>query len=117
MIPIQHLDWTSIPTETLNPQIERQFVSTEHVTVARFVLKKGVVVPTHHHPNEQIAFVVSGALKFTVDGREILVRTGEVLCIPPNVPHSAEAVEDTVDVDVFTPPRADWLAKDDAYLR
>jgi quercetin dioxygenase-like cupin family protein len=113
----QHLDWDAVQAEALNPQIQRQFINTEKTTIARFVLKKGVVVPTHQHPNEQIAFVTEGALKFVVDGKPVIVGAGEVLCIPANVPHSAEALEDTVDIDVFTPPRMDWMAKDDAYLR
>jgi quercetin dioxygenase-like cupin family protein len=117
MLPFQHLDWNSIAPEALTAQIQRQYVSTEGMTIARFVLKKGAVVPTHQHPNEQIAFILEGALKFVVKGREVIVRAGEVLCIPADTPHSAEALENTVDVDVFTPPRTDWIAKDDAYLR
>jgi quercetin dioxygenase-like cupin family protein len=117
MQSFKHIDWDSVPTESLNPQIQRQFINTEKTTIARFVLKKGVVVPTHQHPNEQIAFVTEGALKFVVDGKPVVINAGEVLCIPANVPHSAEALENTVDIDVFTPTRADWLAKEDAYLR
>jgi len=117
MFPFQYLNWDSIEAEALSPQIQRQYVSTEKMTIARFVLRKGALVPVHQHPNEQIAFIIEGALKFTVDGREVVVRAGEVLCIPADTPHSAEALEDTVDVDVFTPPRADWIAKNDAYLR
>jgi quercetin dioxygenase-like cupin family protein len=117
MFSFQHLNWDSVDIETLSPLIQRQFINTEAATVARFVLKKGGIVPTHHHPNEQIAFVVEGALRFTLDGKEVTIKAGELLCIPANVPHSAEAIEDTVDIDVFTPPRQDWLAKDDAYLR
>jgi quercetin dioxygenase-like cupin family protein len=117
MFDFKHLDWSSVETEMLNPQIQRQYINTEKTTIARFALKKGVVVPTHQHPNEQIAFILEGALKFTLDGKHVAVRAGEVLCIPANVPHSAEALEDTIDIDVFTPPRADWIAKQDAYLR
>jgi quercetin dioxygenase-like cupin family protein len=117
MFPFQHLNWDSVETEALNPQIQRQYVTTEKMTIARFVLEKGAVVPTHQHPNEQIAFIIEGALKFIVNGKEVIVHAGEVLCIPADTPHSAEALETTVDVDVFTPPRADWIAKDDAYLR
>ncbi len=113
----KHVNWKAVPTENLSPSIERQFISTEQITLARFHLKKGVVVPTHQHPNEQVAYIVQGALKFTLDGRDVTVRTGEALCIAPNVPHKAEALEDTVNVDVFTPPRADWHEKKDDYLR
>lgn len=109
--------WADIETEHLNPQLERQFISTDGVTLARFLLRKGVVVPQHNHPNEQLAYVIQGALKFTIDGKEMIVRTGEVLCIPPNVPHMAEALEDTIDLDVFVPSRTDWASAGDAYLR
>jgi quercetin dioxygenase-like cupin family protein len=117
MFSFQNLNWDSIEAEVLSPHLQRQFINTEAATVARFVLKKGAVVLTHHHPNEQIAFVIEGALKFTLDGRDVTIKAGELLCIPANLPHSAEALEDTVDIDVFTPPRQDWLARDDAYLR
>ncbi len=109
--------WKEIQTEQLNPLLERQFLNGEQVTLARFWLRKGVLVPEHSHPNEQLAYVLEGALKFTIAGEEIMVRAGEVLCIPPNVPHQAEAVEDTVDLDVFVPMRTDWAGTGDAYLR
>ncbi len=109
--------WNDIHSERLNPLLERQFLSTAGVTLARFVLRKGVIVPEHSHPNEQLAYVLQGALKFTIAGREQVVRAGEVLCIPPNVPHQAEALEDTIDLDVFVPARADWAAAGDQYLR
>ena len=80
-------------------------------------MKKGCIVPEHSHVNEQFTYILDGALKFWIDGKVIVVRSGEVLTIPPNMPHKAEAVEDTIDVDVFTPPRADWVNKDDRYLR
>jgi quercetin dioxygenase-like cupin family protein len=85
--------------------------------LARLVLRKGCIVPLHSHENEQIAYVLEGALKFQIQGREIVVRAGEVLVIPSQVPHRAEALEDTVDLDIFTPPRADWLQGSDQYLR
>jgi len=81
------------------------------------LLKKGVIVPEHSHLNEQLTYILEGALKFWIDGREIVVHAGEVLCIPPHMPHKAQAMEDTVDLDVFYPPRQDWLSKNDAYLR
>ena len=112
-----HIDWSCIPMELLSPLINRQFISTENVTVARFFLRKGASVPEHSHPNEQIAFVLSGKMRFVMQDKDITLAPGETLCIPPNVPHRAEALEDTIDLDVFTPPRADWIAKDDAYLR
>jgi len=85
--------------------------------LARVLMKKGCIVPEHSHPNEQVTYILEGALNFFIDGREILVRAGETLTIPPNMPHKAEAVEDTVDLDVFYPPRADWMSGTDAYLR
>jgi quercetin dioxygenase-like cupin family protein len=89
--------------------------------LARFVLKKGCAVPRHSHPNEQIAYVESGAMCFSIGpegaAEDVIVRTGEVLVIPANVPHSATALEDTIDLDIFAPPREDWLSGDDNYLR
>jgi quercetin dioxygenase-like cupin family protein len=85
--------------------------------IARVLLKKGAVVPRHSHHNEQITYILEGALKFVIDGKEIVVSAGEVLCIPRNMPHEAIALEDTVDLDVFNPPRADWLDGSDEYLR
>ncbi len=85
--------------------------------LARVLLKKGCVVPEHSHPNEQITYILEGALKFWIGGEIIVVNAGEVLTIPPNLPHKAEALADTVDLDVFHPPRADWMSGSDAYLR
>ena len=112
-----HVKWDEIPSEQLNPSFDRQLVVGDQVMVARILMKKGFVVPLHHHHNEQVTHVQSGALQFTINGREITVRAGEFLCIPPNVPHTAVALEDTVDIDIFTPPREDWLNKTDEYLR
>ncbi|MDQ2842951.1 MAG: cupin domain-containing protein [Acidobacteriota bacterium] len=113
----KHVQWDKIPTETLNPLLDRQIVVGDQIMVARVLLKKGCVVPMHHHHNEQVTYVESGALHFTVSGEEVTVRSGEFLCIPPNAPHTAVALEDTVDVDLFTPPREDWINKTDQYLR
>ena len=85
--------------------------------LARIVLEPGAIVPEHSHHNEQISYILEGALRFHVGGEEKVVRAGEVLIIPPHVPHSAEALERTVDLDIFTPPRQDWITGDDAYLR
>ncbi len=113
----KHVQWDDVSVETLNPLLARQIVVGDKVMVARILLKKGCVVPMHQHLNEQISLVESGALQFTVNGKDVVVRAGEVLCIPPNAPHTATALEDTVDLDIFTPPREDWLAKTDQYLR
>jgi quercetin dioxygenase-like cupin family protein len=107
-----------MPVEKLNPLIDRQMVYGERSMLARIILRKGAMVPRHSHENEQITYVLEGALRFTLDdGRVITVRAGETLVIPSNLPHQAEALEDTVDLDVFDPPRADWIAGTDAYLR
>jgi quercetin dioxygenase-like cupin family protein len=85
--------------------------------LSRVLLKKGCVVPEHSHHNEQISYVTEGALKFAIDGREIIVSEGEVLAIPRNMPHAVEALRDSVTLDIFNPPRADWINKTDVYLR
>ncbi|HXE90170.1 MAG TPA: cupin domain-containing protein [Terriglobales bacterium] len=113
----RHIRWSDIKPEALSPLLERQFVTTQNVTLARFRLRKGVVIPEHSHVNEQLTSVLEGALKLIFPGREVVVRAGEVACIPPHLPHAAEAMEDTIVLDVFSPPRADWLQGDDAYLR
>jgi quercetin dioxygenase-like cupin family protein len=85
--------------------------------LARLVLRKGAYVPLHQHFNEQVSHVVAGSLKFVLEGKEVTVRAGEILCIPPSVPHEVTALEDSVALDIFTPPRQDWIDGDDAYLR
>lgn len=114
---LRHIPWGTIALEDLNPLLQRQFVVGEDVMVARVLLKKGCIVPLHSHYNEQLTYILEGALKFWIDGKEIVVRAGEVLTIPRNMPHKAEALEDTVDLDIFNPPRADWINKTDQYLR
>src|SRR6266852_5497638 len=116
-LELQYIPWNAVELEDLNPLLQRQFVVGQEMMLARVLLKKGCIVPEHSHPNEQVTYILDGALKFWIDGREIVVRSGEVLTIPPNMPHKAEAVEDTVDLDIFHPPRADWINKTDQYLR
>jgi quercetin dioxygenase-like cupin family protein len=116
-IMLKHFRWDDVERDQVNPMFERQLVVGDKVMLSRILLQKGALVPLHHHENEQITYILKGALKFGIDGRDIVVKTGEVLCIPPNMPHSAEALEETVDLDIFYPPRADWLAKTDQYLR
>ena len=116
-LPLQYIPWHTIPLEDLNPLLQRQFVVGQNIMLARVLLKKGCIVPEHSHPNEQLTYIVEGALKFWIDGKQITVHAGEVLCIPSNMPHKAEALEDTVDLDIFDPPRADWINKTDQYLR
>ena len=116
-IELQYVPWHTIPLEDLNPLLQRQFVVGRDIMVARVLMKKGCIIPLHSHHNEQFTYILEGALKFWVDGKEIVVQAGEVLTIPPHMPHKAEAVEDTVDLDIFNPPRADWINKTDQYLR
>jgi quercetin dioxygenase-like cupin family protein len=114
---LKHVKWQSVELETLNPLLQRQFIVGNDLMIARVLLKKGSVVPEHSHVNEQITYILEGALQFRIEGKVIVVRAGEVLCIPPHVPHEAMALEDTVDLDVFNPPRVDWIEKRDEYLR
>ncbi len=116
-VELKPIPWNSIELEDLNPLLQRQFIVGQNVMVARVLLKKGCIVPEHSHHNEQITYILEGALKFWIDGKEIVVNAGEVLTIPPHMPHKAEAVEDTVDLDIFNPPRTDWINKTDKYLR
>jgi quercetin dioxygenase-like cupin family protein len=116
-----HTRWADIPPEPMNPLLNRQFVTGSSAMLARIELKKGCFVPRHSHHNEQIAFVESGSMRFLLgeEGheQEAIIRAGEVLVIPAHLPHSAEALEDTIDFDIFAPPRHDWITGDDAYLR
>jgi quercetin dioxygenase-like cupin family protein len=114
---LNYVAWSSIELEDLNPLLQRQFVVGQQIMVARVLLKKGCIVPLHSHHNEQVTYILEGALKFWIDGKEIVVNAGEVLTIPPHMPHKAEAMADTVDLDIFNPPRADWIDKSDQYLR
>ena len=114
---LKYIPWNQVEREKLNDLIDREMVVGEKVMLARVFLKKDAHVPMHHHHNEQVTYILEGALKFAIDGREIVVHAGEVLCIPSNMPHEAWALEDTLDLDAFTPPREDWLNKSDDYLR
>ena len=115
--PCKYIPWKDVEHEKLNDLIGREMVVGDHIMLARVFLKKGAHVPEHHHHNEQVTYILEGALKFAIDGREIIVRAGEVLCIPSNMVHEAWALEDTLDLDIFNPPREDWLNKSDDYLR
>jgi quercetin dioxygenase-like cupin family protein len=116
-VPLQHIPWHTIPLEELNPLMQRQFVVGEEIMLARILLKKSCIVPEHSHHNEQLSYVMDGALKFWIDGQEIVVHAGEILCIPGNMAHKVEALEDSVSLDIFSPPRADWINRTDQYLR
>ncbi|MGH9657426.1 MAG: cupin domain-containing protein [Bryobacteraceae bacterium] len=110
-------NWSDVPEEQLGPTISRRMIHGERMTVARITLRRGAVVPTHSHANEQISTIESGSLRFVIGGAELVVRAGQSVCIPPHVPHSAVAEEDCVATDLFSPIREDWIRGDDAYLR
>jgi len=114
---LKHFVWKDVQLENLNPLLQRQMLVGQDVMLARIGLKKGCVVPLHSHHNEQISYILQGVLRFWVDGKEIDVREGEVLAIPPRMPHKVEALEESVSLDIFNPPRTDWLNKSDQYLR
>jgi len=114
---MEHFKWETVKKEVMNPKLSRRVITGEKAMVAQVFIAKGAVVPTHQHESEQIAYIMEGALKFDLEGKEVIVRAGEVLLIPSNVPHSAVALEDTLDLDIFSPIRTDWLTGDDAYLR
>jgi len=116
----RHHRWDDIPREKVNDLLDRKLVTGSRLMLAHVYLKKGCVVPRHSHENEQVTYILEGALQFWLgeDEKETLVvRAGEVLTIPSHLPHKALALEDTLDLDVFAPPRQDWLDGTDAYLR
>ncbi len=109
--------WDEMETEVMSEWIGRKIISGDKAMVAQVFLKKGAVVPEHFHESEQITYILRGALEFELEGTKVVVGAGQVLRIPSNVPHRAVALEDTLDLDIFSPIRHDWLTKDDAYLR
>ena len=120
MTDATHHRWNDIPREEVTPMLDRRLLTSERVMLAHVYLKKGCIVPKHQHVHEQLAYILSGALKFWIDddeSREQIVRAEEVLHLPSNIWHKAEALEDTTVLDVFSPPREDWLAKTDSYSR
>ncbi len=114
---VRFMRWNDVPLEQVNEHLSRRLVSGEREMVAQITLKKGCVVPEHAHESEQITYVMTGALQFRIGGEEIIVRDNEVLHIPSHVPHAAVALEETFELDVFSPIRQDWLNKTDDYLR
>ena len=112
--------WADMPKEKVTDQISRRLVTGQQMMLAHVYLAKGAIVPKHQHHNEQLTYIIEGALRFWIgdDGKEVMdVKAGEVLHIPSNVWHKAEALEDTLDVDVFNPPREDWLNHTDSYFQ
>lgn len=115
-MPALHYRWDDMPREDVTPAIGRRYLTGERVTVARFELARGGVVPRHSHENEQVSCVLSGALRFRFDDRELVARGGEAVQIPGGVAHEVEVLEDTVVIDVFSPIRTDWINKTDTYF-
>jgi quercetin dioxygenase-like cupin family protein len=110
-------NWQTVEEEELNPRLRRRVIHTRNMTIARMAIQKDAVVPEHSHAHEQVTMVERGALKFILDGREHTVSAGQALTIAPHAPHSVEALEDSVVIDLFSPCREDWIRGDDAYLR
>lgn len=116
---VRFFRWSDLPKEPVTDVIQRRLVTGDRMMLAHVYLAKGAVVPRHQHENEQLTYILEGALRFWIgedEAQEIVVRAGEVLHIPANVPHKAEALEDTLDVDIFSPPRQDWLDRTDDYF-
>jgi unsaturated pyranuronate lyase len=112
--------WEQMPLERVNANLDRRLVTGERIMLAHVYLRKGCIVPRHRHDNEQMTYILEGALHFWIgedESQELTVHAGEVLHLPSNVWHKAEALDDTLDVDVFSPPREDWLKRTDDYLR
>jgi quercetin dioxygenase-like cupin family protein len=117
LLRVTSFSWTGVAEERLNPLLSRRVIHGEKLTIARLQLSKGAAVRLHSHENEQVSMMESGSLRFVLDGQELIVNAGEGVRIPAHVPHSVEALEDSVVVDVFAPCREDWKRGDDAYLR
>ncbi len=114
---MERYNWTAIEEEKMNPMLSRRVIHTGQMTIANLWLAKGAVVPSHHHINQQVCMLKSGALEFQMAGERIVLQAGDVLVIPPDVPHSVVALEESTATDLFTPAREDWIRGDDAYLR
>lgn len=117
---VTHYRWNDMPKEAVSESLDRRLITGDRMMLAHVYIKKGCIVPRHSHENEQITYILEGGLRFWIGADEsqvIDVLAGEVLHIPSHVPHKAEALEDTLDVDIFSPPRQDWLDKTDDYLR
>ena len=113
---MERYNWTAIAEEKMNPLLSRWVIHTGQMTIARLWVGKGGIVP-HHHVNRQVTMLKTGVLQFDMGGETIILRAGEVLVIPPNLPHRVEALEDSTATDLLTPAREDWIRGDDAYLR
>ncbi len=116
----RHYKWSEMPFEQLSEHIQRRFVHGESIMLAQLKLARGAVIPLHSHHNEQVSYILEGSLTFWIgpgEGEEIVVSAGEILHLPAHLPHRAEAIEDCVALELFSPPREDWINREDAYLR
>ena len=109
--------WNQIKEDVLNPLAGRKALHGKMITLARFRFDKGNKVAMHHHANDQITTVESGSVRFIMNGEEVILKAGDMVAVPPDVPHGNEALEDTVIIEIFSPIRADWITGDDSYLR
>ncbi len=109
--------WEKMEWEAVTDVISRKIITGVNEMIAQVYLKKGAIVPEHSHVSEQISYILEGALEFTIEGKKLTVSAGEVLVIPPSVPHKAVALVDTLDVDIFSPIRQDWLDHTDTYFQ
>ena len=117
---VSHYKWEEMPIEEVTPLLGRRLITGDGMMLAHVYLKKGCIVPRHNHHNEQLTYIISGKLRFWIgeEGTQVIdVGAGEVLHLPSMIFHKAEALEDTLDVDIFNPPREDWINKTDDYLR
>jgi len=117
MAEISKYRWDDVKKEKISNTFFRQMIYGDKVMVSKLEIKKGNVVPEHSHENEQITWIIKGKLHFKIDGKEMDIGSGEVLVIPSNIKHEAVALEDTIDIDIFSPRREDWINGNDAYLR
>ena len=117
---LQKINWEDIPKEHLNDKLDRRFITGDNIMLAQIYLKKGCIVPLHSHENEQMIYILDGEMRVWMESEEsepVILKSGDVFCIPSNTLHKAEAVLDTLDVDIFSPPRQDWIDKTDEYLK
>jgi quercetin dioxygenase-like cupin family protein len=114
---MERYNWSVISEEKMSPLLSRRVIHTEQMTIARMGLAKGAIVPVHNHVNQQVTMLTSGMLEFEMGGESFVLKAGDVLVIPPNLPHRVVALEDSTATDLFTPAREDWIRGDDAYLR
>jgi quercetin dioxygenase-like cupin family protein len=117
---VRVIRWEDVPREQLSPLSARRTIHGQRVTLAQFTFVAGTLIPMHQHEHEQCSYVISGELEFRIgaeDAEPIIVPSGEVMVLPPNTPHMVRALVHTLDLDIFSPPRGDWMAGGDRYLR